>query len=148
MKKLITCVFLCTSLLFAGLFGGENTEAASYGSSAAVMAKKYIGVPYKWGGTSPKGFDCSGLIGYSYSKAGKKIPRTTGQLYKTGQAVQKKSLKKGDVVFFSTYKKGPSHVGLYLGGNQFIHASSSKGVKIDSMSNPYWSKAYYGAKRI
>jgi cell wall-associated NlpC family hydrolase len=133
-------------LLFTGVFGGHEASAAS-SKSVINIANKYIGTPYKFGGTTPKGFDCSGFVGYSYKKTGKNLPRTTGDMYKKGKKVAKKSLKKGDLVFFTTYKKGASHVGIYIGGNKFIH-SSSKGVKVDKLSNTYWKANYYGAKRL
>jgi cell wall-associated NlpC family hydrolase len=95
---------------------------------------------------SPKGFDCSGYINYVFNKsAGKKLPRTVGDIYKQGVKVS--SPQAGDLVFFETYKPGASHAGIYLGNNQFIHSSSSKGVSITSMNNSYWSERYLGAKR-
>lgn len=127
----------------------SQVKAASYSSSSKLVseAKKHLGTPYKWGGTTPSGFDCSGFIQYAFKKgANVSIPRTVADIYKTGTKVS--SLKTGDVVFFETYKKGASHAGIYIGGNQFINASSSKGVSIASMDNSYWSKRYLGAKRI
>lgn len=127
----------------------SKVKSASYGSVSSVIseAKKHTGTPYKWGGTTPGGFDCSGFLQYAFKKgAGVSIPRTVAEIYKTGTKVS--SLKKGDIVFFETYKKGASHAGIYLGGNQFIHTSSSNGVSISSMNNSYWSKRYIGAKRI
>ncbi|MGV3240836.1 C40 family peptidase, partial [Streptococcus hyovaginalis] len=106
------------------------------------------GSPYKYGGTSPKGCDCSGFVGSRYTKVGKSLPRTTADMSKKGKKVKKSNLKKGDLIFFKTYKKGASHVGIYIGSNQFIHSSSSKGVKVDKLSNSYWKTKYYGAKRI
>jgi cell wall-associated NlpC family hydrolase len=148
MKKYIIAVLVSLTMFFGGFFGTNNTNAAtSYGAKAATIAQKHVGVPYKWGGITPKGFDCSGLVYYSFKKAGKTLPRTSAEMYKKGKAVAKKNLTKGDLVFFSTYKKGASHVGIYIGSNKFVH-TSSKGVRIDSLSNPYWSKVYYGSKRM
>jgi LysM repeat protein len=121
-------------------------------SSASVdklinEAKKMIGVPYKWGGTSPSGFDCSGFIFYVYDKAGYDISRTSAQGYfDRSYYVDKPQV--GDLVFFkNTYKQGISHVGIYVGNNQFINASSS-GVEITSLGNSYWSKHFDSYKRF
>lgn len=147
MKKFFVLSILSFSLMFTGIFGGHSASAASQ-KSVITVANKYIGTPYKYGGITPKGFDCSGLVNYSYKQVGKKLPRTAADMYKKGKTVKKADLKKGDLVFFSTYKKGASHVGIYIGDNKFIHSSSSKGVKIDKLSNSYWKTKYYGAKRI
>ncbi|MEK4909523.1 C40 family peptidase [Niallia sp. FSL R7-0648] len=147
MKKVLVMSFLSFGLLYSGIFTAPEASAASK-KSVVTVAKNYIGTPYKYGGTSPKGFDCSGFVGYSYKKVGKSLPRTTASIYKKGKKVKKANLQKGDLIFFETYKKGASHVGIYIGSNQFIHSSSSKGVKVDKLSNSYWKTKYYGAKRI
>ncbi|UNJ81098.1 C40 family peptidase [Metabacillus dongyingensis] len=115
-------------------------------SNIVTTAKKYLNVPYAWGGMSPRGFDCSGYLNYVFNEsAGKKLPRTVADIYKQG--VKTSSPQAGDLVFFETYKTGASHAGIYLGNNQFIHSSSSKGVTITSMNNSYWSERYLGAKK-
>ncbi|MRX72269.1 NlpC/P60 family protein [Bacillus lacus] len=128
-----------------------NSAEASSGAKVdkfVTESKKHVKTPYKYGGTTPKGFDCSGFVGYSYKKSvGSALPRTASDMYKKGKTVSKSQLKKGDLVFFSTNRKGVSHVGIYVGNNQFIHASSSKGVTVDKMSNSYWKTKYVGAKR-
>ncbi|WP_248137726.1 C40 family peptidase [Bacillus infantis] len=127
----------------------STVTQASYKSSAnlAANAKKYIGVPYVWGGSTPKGFDCSGYLKYVFQKSSKpSIPRTVSEIYTKGVKVSKPQV--GDLVFFETYKPGASHAGIYIGNNQFIHSSSSKGVSISSMNNSYWFPRYLGAKRI
>ncbi|WP_110112197.1 NlpC/P60 family protein [Bacillus sp. CGMCC 1.16541] len=116
-------------------------------NSLVSEAKKHSSVPYKWGGTTPKGFDCSGFLGYVFKQsAGIQLPRTVDAMYQKGQKVSKPAV--GDIVFFETYKKGASHAGIYLGNNQFIHSSSSKGVSIASLNNSYWKPRYLGAKKI
>ncbi|EIJ80361.1 endopeptidase LytE [Bacillus methanolicus PB1] len=148
MKKCILSVLVSLTVFLSGFLGTNHTYAAtSYSMKAAAIAQKYVGVPYKWGGISPSGFDCSGLVYFSFRQAGKTLPRTAGEMYSKGTAVSKKNLRNGDLVFFNTNKKGASHVGIYIGSNKFVH-STSKGVKIDSMSNPYWSRVYHGSKRM
>ncbi|WP_019243468.1 MULTISPECIES: C40 family peptidase [Bacillus] len=152
MKKIIVSSVLALSLISTFLLP-NYTEAASTTTveqnKVINTGKKFIGTKYRFGGTTPSGFDCSGFVGYTYSKAiGKKLPRSTSELYQTGKAVSKSNLQVGDLVFFTTYKKGASHTGIYVGNNKFIHSSSSKGVTIDSLSNSYWKPKYIGAKRI
>ena len=112
-------------------------------------AKKYVGVKYVFGGTTPKGFDCSGFVQYVFRQHGFALPRAADEQCKFGRkAVDRKGLVPGDLVFFSTYEKGASHVGIYLGDNRFIHVSSSKGVRVDSMDDSYWKPRYYVGKHI
>lgn len=113
------------------------------------MAKQYQGVRYTWGGVSPSGFDCSGFTHYVLLKNNIIVPRTSADQYNKGVWISKSQLKPGDLVFFTTYKPGPSHVGLYLGGNKFIHASSGAGkVVISDMNTSYYKQHYIGAKRV
>ena len=117
---------------------------------AAVIAtaKKYIGTPYKFGGTTPKAFDCSGYLQYVFQENGMTLPRTADEQFKLGKSAKTAELEAGDLVFFETYEKGASHCGIYLGGGKFIHASTSKGVRIDDLSGDYWNTHYYGGKHI
>jgi peptidoglycan DL-endopeptidase LytE len=107
-------------------------------------AYAYLGVPYVWGGTTPKGFDCSGFVQYVFAKKGISLPRTSGQMFGTGTAV--KDLKAGDLVFFAN--GSINHVGIYLGNGNFISATTSSGVKVDTLWGGYWGGKYAGAKRI
>ncbi|MCK1982021.1 MULTISPECIES: C40 family peptidase [Peribacillus] len=130
----------------------QTTKVASVNntsnkSTALVKeAKKYMNVPYVWGGSTPKGFDCSGFLKYVFEKSTDiTLPRTVAEIYKKGTKVSKPQV--GDLVFYETYKPGASHAGIYIGDNQFIHSSSS-GVGISSMDNSYWKQRYLGAKRM
>lgn len=112
-------------------------------------ARSFIGVPYRWGGTSAeRGFDCSGLAMAIYRLNGLNLPRTSGQQYGAGTSVSREELAKGDLVFFDTRGEGRvSHVGIYAGGGRFIHAPrTGKTVRTSSLSNTYYKKRYLGAR--
>ena len=110
--------------------------------------RDWKGTPYKLGGNSKNGIDCSGFVHITFKqRLGLKLPRTTSQLSKTGMKISRNQLTIGDLVFFTTgFSK--RHVGIYMGNNSFLHASTSKGVMISSMDSPYWSKHYWKATRI
>ncbi|MEN0644963.1 peptidoglycan-binding protein [Alkalicoccobacillus gibsonii] len=124
----------------------NNNNSGATVTNIVAEASKHIGVPYKWGGGTPSGFDCSGFIQYVFKQQGISVPRTAASQYSAGKSVS--SLQVGDVVFFETYKAGPSHNGIYIGNNQFIHSGSSSGVTITSLDNSYWKPRYIGAKRF
>ena len=110
---------------------------------------RHMGVRYRWGGMSPRGFDCSGLIGYVMRSVGVRLPRTAAELYVSGRPVSTNELRVGDIVFFETTRPGPSHAGIYIGNDQFIHASSGFGrVTVTSMDYPYYRPRYLGARRF
>ncbi|EZP75154.1 NLP/P60 protein [Parageobacillus genomosp. 1] len=109
-------------------------------------AAELLGTPYVWGGQTPEiGFDCSGFVVYLFKKQGISLPRTVAMIWNVGKSVSSPSV--GDMVFFETYKQGPSHVGIYIGNNQFIHSGVSTGVTISNLNNSYWKARYLGAKR-
>jgi cell wall-associated NlpC family hydrolase len=113
----------------------------SLGERAAAIAYRQIGTPYVYGGESPSGFDCSGLVHYAYRQAGKSLPRTTGGLWSGSRAVAVSDLEVGDLLFFSIAGK-MQHVGLYLGRGRFVHApSSGRTVTVESLSSAFYRDA-------
>lgn len=124
-----------------------DIRSASLGQAAAQIAIQQVGVPYRYGGETPSGFDCSGLVHFSYARAGRSIPRTTSQLWEGTQSVEQSDIQVGDLLFFSIEGK-MSHVGLYLGAGQFVHApSTGRTVSVQSLSSPYYRKAFLRAGR-
>lgn len=109
-------------------------------------ATSLLGVPYVFGGVSPSGFDCSGFIQYVFASAGIVLPRLADEQYFATVRVDRP--REGDLVFFETYCPGVSHVGMYLGRNEFIHASSNHGISVASLQDDYWSRRYVGAGRV
>jgi len=127
--------------------GSRTAVGPSQGQVAAQIALQQVGVPYRYGGQTPNGFDCSGLVHYSYDRAGKAVPRTTGQLWSGTTPVATADMQAGDVLFFSIAGK-MSHVGLYLGDGRFVHApSTGKTVSVASLSSAYYRKAFLRAGR-
>ncbi|WP_141719858.1 C40 family peptidase, partial [Domibacillus iocasae] len=125
------------------------SSSGGYSTSKLIStANSLVGIPYVWGGASTAGFDCSGFIYYAYKQAGKSITRTNTDGYYS-RSYEVSSPVVGDLVFFSnTYKKGISHMGIYIGGNQFIHASSSAGVTVTSLDNSYFKSKFTSFKRF
>lgn len=124
-----------------------DVEAATK-QQLTQTAQQYLGAPYVYGGTTTRGFDCSGYTQKVFSDLGIKLNRTSRDQFAQGTAVSKSNLQAGDLVFFNTSGRGVSHVGIYIGNNKFIHSSTSKGVIISSLSERYWAPRYIGAKRV
>ena len=128
---------------------GSNTSS-DLGAKIVSTAEQYLGVPYVWGGASPSGFDCSGLVYYVLKTLGLSPYRTPADLYKQGTYVAKEDLQPGDIVFFQgTYKAGISHVGIYVGNGKFIHSPHTGAVvSYADLNSTYYTQHYYGARRM
>lgn len=119
------------------------------GQQITSYAQQFLGVPYVWAGRSPSGFDCSGFVSYVLGQNGVYVPRMADEQYAVGAWVNRGDLQPGDLVFFTTYEPGPSHVGIYTGNDYFIHASSGAGeVVVTSLNSSYYRARYLGARRL
>ena len=130
--------------------GGSNVPS-DLGAQIVATAQQYLGIPYKYGGSSPStGFDCSGFVYYVLKQLGYSPYRTTSSQYTMGTYVAKSDLQPGDLVFFQgTYKSGISHVGIYVGNGKFIHSpSTGKVISYADLNSTYYVNHYYGARRI
>ena len=113
------------------------------------VARRMLAVPYRFGGTTLWGLDCSGFVQKTFAFLNLDLPRSAREQFREGAKVAKADLSPGDLVFFRTYAKYPSHVGIYLGDNRFVHASSrERKVTVESLDTPYYVKRYIGAKRL
>ncbi len=148
MKQLQLILFFVISLLLLGCGSKPKGSAISTKTVLEQQFKLYKGTPYKYGGTSKDGFDCSGYVQKVYQEAFQTtLPRTTKEMSKLGKKIGRSKLKVGDLVFFrptSRYR----HVGIYMGNDQFMHSSTSKGVVVSSLNNVYWQKKYRYARRL
>jgi cell wall-associated NlpC family hydrolase len=123
--------------------------AAADGYSVSSTALAFRGTPYRNGGDDPSGFDCSGLVKYVFEQHGVAMPRDTRSQFDVGAEVDPSALAPGDLVFFTTVGPGASHVGIVIGGDQFVHAPNSSGVvRVEHLSSQYWSSRFVGAKRV
>jgi len=124
------------------------SRGAAFTSAVVRTALRFLGRPYQWAGIGNRGFDCSGLVYRVFSAMRLSVPHSSFGQFQEGVAVPRSALAPGDLVFFHTYSYGASHVGIYVGGNRFIHASSDRGVIVSSLSEPYYAYRYLGARRI
>jgi cell wall-associated NlpC family hydrolase len=119
------------------------------GYTIAGTALSLRGAPYRDGGSDPSGFDCSGFITYVFGQHGIAVPRTVTLQFAAGEGVQSDELRAGDLVFFSTTAPGPSHVGMLIGGDEFVHAPSTRGeVRVERLQSTYWAPRFIGARRL
>jgi cell wall-associated NlpC family hydrolase len=122
-------------------------SADGYAIAGTALALR--GSPYRNGGSDPRGFDCSGLIWYVFAQHGISVPRTVADQFKTGSSVSADALKPGDMVFFHTSGPEPTHVGMIIGGDEFVHAPTSSGqVRVERLGSSYWGQRYSGARRV
>ena len=116
------------------------------GERIVRTARRYIGVPYRHGGETPRGFDCSGYVVYVYRQNGILLPRSAARQYRAGMKISLRRAAPGDLLFFNTSGKRYSHVGIYAGNGRFLHAPrTGKRISYADLDNPYWKRRYTGA---
>ena len=126
----------------------DTLDVSGSGGKVVSYAFRFMGAPYVWGASGPSAFDCSGFTAYVYGALGQALPHFTGSQAQMGQSISKGSLRAGDLIFFNTYSS-ISHVGIYIGGGQFIHASSgSHRITVSNLSESYYDSRYACARRI
>jgi peptidoglycan DL-endopeptidase CwlO len=123
------------------------TNSTAYALVGTALSLR--GVPYRQGGTDPNGFDCSGFVRYVFGQYGVNVPRKVEDQFHAGRSVDVAQLQPGDLVFFTTVSPGASHVGIAVGGDEFVHAPSSTGeVRVERISASYWKSRLVGARRV
>jgi cell wall-associated NlpC family hydrolase len=154
MRRSLRVLLLLPLLALAACASSPSKEIAPdkspVGARAAAVALKMVGKPYRYGGASPsRGFDCSGLVQYSYRHAGVKLPRSTEAQLRISRPIRRAELRRGDLIFFDEKGGDDSHVGLYVGGGLFVHApSSGKRVRKDRLDSPYWRSHLSELRRV
>jgi len=124
---------------------GEHSPEAARARAVVAVAKHYVGAPYRWGGSSPEGFDCSGLVLYVYAQVGVALPHNAAQQYRLGTPVAREDLEPGDLVFFDHLR----HNGIYVGNGRFIHARhTGRHVAVASLDDEWYASHFVGGRRI
>jgi len=142
-------VLLSLTLAWGCALDPVSPNAETKSSLAATQALTLVGKPYRYGGNDPQGFDCSGLVQYSYSLAGVDLPHGTHHLRRLSRPISQNQMQRGDILFFNQEGKKSSHVALYLGDDRFVHSpSSGKSVYIASFADPYWRRHFTEARRL
>lgn len=148
----LAALLLVCALAVPGHAEESLSESMTAKAKPLLKAFSLLGTPYKLGGNNPeKGIDCSGFVKHVYKEsAGVSLPRTAREMSREGAPVAKEELQPGDLVFFNTRKRANSHVGIYAGNGEFVHASSSKTkqVTVSRMDQSYWANRYNGARRV
>lgn len=142
MKKVVGLIFslvLFLSVSVGSVFASSDMDKA---------VNDLVGTPYKWAGTTLKGFDCSGFTSYLFDEFGIDLPHSSKSQNSEGYWVDKSDLRKGDLVFFNTDGSGISHVGMYLGNGEFVHSATNQGVVKNKLSESYYAKRYVSARRV
>jgi murein DD-endopeptidase len=126
-----------------------SKPAASVAERAADQAARLVGKPYRYGGSDSAGFDCSGLVQYSYRQAGRAVPRSTQEQRRVSRLIARSELRRGDLLFFDQEGTKNSHVAIYVGGGEMVHApSSGKRVRRDRLDTPYWKRHLSEIRRL
>jgi cell wall-associated NlpC family hydrolase len=129
--------------------GAQPTSATAESYALVGTALGLRGTPYRDGGADPNGFDCSGFTQYVFAQYGMTLPRQVRDQFEQGNSVKAGELAAGDLLFFTTVAPGPTHVGIAIGGDQFVHAPSSTGVvRVERLGTSYWATRYLGARRV
>jgi len=125
----------------------DSSRPGGYGVSGTALS--LVGAPYREGGADPHGFDCSGFVQYVFAQHGVSLPHSVAEQSRQGRRVALRDVAPGDLVFFSTVAPGASHVGIALGGDEFVHAPSRRGeVRVERISSPYWAARLVGIRRL
>lgn len=125
------------------------TPGADIVTAVVRTALNYLGVPYRWGGTTPVGFDCSGFVQYIFAQHGRVLPREVQDQYGAGREIDLREVRPGDLLFFQTISRGASHVGVAVGDGRFVHAPSARGVvRVEPYTASYWTRRFVGARRV
>jgi len=147
-NRLSLAAFGLTLLALGACSSAPKQADADVGARAARHALEMQGKPYRAGGSSPRGFDCSGLVQYSYAQVNLRLPRSTDGLWSGSRTVSRNDIRPGDLLFFHQEGKRNSHVAMYVGNNRFVHApSSGKRVSTASLTDRYWTQHFSAARR-
>lgn len=144
------CTLVCALVHSSAVSSETPSDEGTH--PLVAEAKKYLGIRYRYGGSSPsRGFDCSGFVHYLLSRYGIRAPHSAAGLFQVGKPISRSELKPGDLVFFqnTARRRGITHVGIYIGNGKFIHASSGRNrVTISSLHDPYYAARFAGARRL